>query len=131
MSDKPTQEQPLQTKKIKHTHDSHQLYYLYGNTFKQQTILQFQRNISLFQTLPRITHQLDYQIWIFWTEWMGDMSTGEVDALEGEGVDGVVEGIGRVHAKILHVLLHQALERLLRYRPAGDLGGRHLFAGGG
>lgn len=44
------------------------------------------------------------------------MITGEVGTLEGEGVDGVGEGLVGVHAEVLHVLPHHGVERLLRDR---------------
>lgn len=42
--------------------------------------------------------------------------TGEIDALETEGLNGVLEGFCGVHSEIFHVLLHYFVEGFLRYR---------------
>lgn len=49
------------------------------------------------------------------------VGTGEVGALEGEGVDGVGEGLVGVHSEVFHVLPDHVVEGLLRDRD------RHFF----
>ena len=42
-----------------------------------------------------------------------EKQTREIDALESKGFDGVLEGLGGVHAEIVDVLLHHLVEGLL------------------
>lgn len=45
--------------------------------------------------------------------------TREIDALKRESVHGVLESLSGIHSEVLHVLLNQIVERLLRDRTDG------------